>query len=126
MFDDEMRADNHQSASDYHVWATGSLLDNGTVYPVVEPGFSTYIISLAAARASQGTNFRTHSLFVNDRWSLDDRWTFNLGVRYDRNEGKDSSGSRGINDSAISPRLGSCTTSAGAARRRSMRASDAM
>ena len=54
---------------------------------------------------SQGNRFRTVSFFVNDQWTLDRHFTFNLGLRYDRNDGKDASGSEVVKDSAWSPRL---------------------
>ena len=56
--------------------------------------------------ASQGTNFRTHSLFLNDSWSANSHFTFNLGVRWDKNHGEDAVGSLVAKDSAFSPRLG--------------------
>jgi hypothetical protein len=105
-FNDKVTADLHQSASDYHVWATGSILDNGTVYPLIAPGFSTYIINWPIQQNSQGTNFRTHAFFVNDSWAYNARLSFNLGLRYDRNAGRDASGNLVANDSAFSPRLG--------------------
>ena len=63
-FNDQLRADNHQSGSDYHVWATGSVIAGGAVYPVIRPGFSTYIIHWPIRESSKGTNFRTHGFFV--------------------------------------------------------------
>ena len=39
---------------------------------------------------SEGSNFRTHSLFFNDTWRVNNRLTANLGVRYDKNDGEES------------------------------------
>src|SRR5262249_48255068 len=47
----------------------------------------------------------THSIFVNDSWRLNDRLSFNLGVRWDKNHAKDSNGFVRADDSAFSPRL---------------------
>jgi outer membrane receptor protein involved in Fe transport len=105
-FNDKMKVDNHQSASDWHVWTTGSVIDNGVVYPVIEPGFSTYIISWPIRESSQGTNFRTHGLFVNDTWDVNRHVTVNLGLRYDKNAGRDASNNLVANDSIFAPRLG--------------------
>ena len=105
-FNDQVTADLYQSASGYHVWATGSFVENGTIYPLIEPGGSTWIIEWPLREKSRGTNFRTHSLFVNDAWAYNSRLSFNLGLRYDRNAGKDGSGNLVANDSAMSPRLG--------------------
>jgi outer membrane receptor protein involved in Fe transport len=105
-FNDQMKVDNHQAASDWHVWATGSVVDDGVVYPVVEPGFSTYIISWPILESSLGTNFRTHGLFVNDTWNVNRNWTLNLGLRYDKNSGRDASDNVVADDSIFAPRLG--------------------
>lgn len=105
-FNDRMKVDNHQSASDWHVWTTGSVIENGVVYPVVLPGDSTYIIHWPITESSQGTNFRTHSLFVNDTWRFNRHFTFNLGLRYDKNAGRDASDALVANDSMLAPRLG--------------------
>ena len=105
-FNDKRKGDNHQSGSDFQVWTTDTIVDNGTVYPVAAGNGSTYIINYPISVASQGTNFRTHSLFLNDSWSANSHFTFNLGVRWDKNNGKDASGNLVANDSAFSPRLG--------------------
>jgi hypothetical protein len=106
-FNDKRRGDNHQSGSDYHVWASDSIIDGGTVYPVIDGSDgSTWIIWWPISEASQGTNFRTHSLFMNDTWNANRHFTFNLGVRWDKNHGEDAVGSLVAKDSAFSPRLG--------------------
>ncbi|HKO55348.1 MAG TPA: TonB-dependent receptor [Thermoanaerobaculia bacterium] len=55
---------------------------------------------------SKGSDFQTRSVFANDKWDFNQHWSFNLGVRYDKNNGKDSSGAEVAKDSAFSPRLG--------------------
>jgi hypothetical protein len=105
-FNDRTIDDNHQSASDWHVWATTSTVEDGVVYPVIAPGFSTYLIHWPLLQSSQGTNFRTHALFLQDDWRVDNHLTFNLGVRYDKNHGEDASGHVVANDAIVSPRLG--------------------
>src|SRR5262249_59513260 len=67
---------------------------------------STQIQSNLTPVDSEGTDYRTHSLFYNDNWLIGARLTANLGVRYDRNKGADSAGRIVANDSAWSPRLG--------------------
>ena len=67
---------------------------------------STYIINYPISLSSQGTDFRTHSLFLNDSWSANSHFTLNLGVRWDKNDGVDAAGNAVANDSAFSPRLG--------------------
>jgi outer membrane receptor protein involved in Fe transport len=105
-FNDKRRGDNHQSGSDYHLWATDSFIRDGVVYPVLRPDFSSYFIWWPINEASRGTNFRTHSLFVNDTWAYNRHLTFNLGLRWDKNDGKDAIGQKVASGSAVSPRLG--------------------
>ena len=43
---------------------------------------------------------------VNDRWQLNENWSFNVGARYDATDGTDSGGNNVLDDDKISPRLG--------------------
>ncbi len=105
-FNDKRAADNHQSGSDYRIIATSSIWRDGQVYPVFNNiGSSTIIRWNPIFNPTRGTNFRTHSFFMNDVWRLNSRLTLNLGLRYDRNDGKDSSGSTAVDDARWSPRL---------------------
>ena len=88
------------------MWTTDTIIENGTRLPGVADDGSTYIIWCPISEASLGTNFRTHSLFVNDSWSADKHFTITAGLRWDRNHGKDASDNLVANDSAFSPRLG--------------------
>ena len=106
-FADKIAADNHQSGSDYRVFATESIVRDGVVYPVFNNvGDSTVIRWNPILNPTQGSNFRTHSLFVNDQWRVNDRTTANLGLRYDRNDGTNSAGVKDVEDAKLSPRLG--------------------
>ena len=106
LFNDRRKGDNHQSGSDYHVWTTTSIIDNGTIYPVSANDGSTWIIWWPIREASRGTKLKTHSLFFNDTWQANRHFTFNLGVRFDKNDGRDAIGQYVARDSAWSPRLG--------------------
>lgn len=105
-FSDRTAGDNHQSGSDFHIWTTATTIDNGTVYPVIEPGFSTYIINWPILESSVGSNFRSHALFAHDTWDVNRYLRFDLGVRFDKNAGRDASNNLVASDSAFSPRLG--------------------
>ena len=67
---------------------------------------NTYIEFLPLVNPSEGNDIRTYSFFLNDQWRLNPRLTFNVGVRYDRNNSKDQSGYKVVDDDALSPRLG--------------------
>lgn len=108
-FDDIRSGDNTQSATGFEVWSSSSILRNGEVFPVIVPvpfAFDTFIIHRPILQSSLGTDFISNSAYVNDRWQLNDRWSFNLGLRYDENDGTDSAGNVVANDSNWSPRLG--------------------
>jgi hypothetical protein len=107
-FDDIRRADNHQSGSDYRFYLSGYTFQNGQIFPKVLGGpgaTSAYIQFNPIAIASRGTAFRTDSLFYNDKWRFNDRLSFNVGLRYDKNDGSDSQGQKVAKDSRVSPRL---------------------
>lgn len=105
-FTDRRKGDNHQTGSDYRIYATTSVIQGDAVVPVFLPDFATWIVWFPITQASQGTNFRTHSLFANDTWRVNDRVSLNLGLRFDKNHGDDAVGQLVASDSAWSPRLG--------------------
>jgi hypothetical protein len=104
-FNDIRAADSHQSGSSYRIIATSSIWRDGQAYPVLNNvGSSTLIRWNPIFNPTLGTAFKTHAFFLNDVWQLD-RVTLNLGLRYDWNDGVDSSGSKVVDDSRWSPRL---------------------
>jgi len=122
-FNDIRKVDNYQQASDYRLYVSDTIIlpdssspDGIAIYPVLASYYSAnrpdgisrggYAYIYDMANTSKGTNFRTNSLFVNDTWRLNDKWTFNVGVRYDANDGVDSLGVQVSDDSRVSPRLG--------------------
>ncbi len=105
-FNDKRLANNHQSGSDWRIYGTTTIIQNGQVYPQWLGDGSTYFYYQPIMQDSLGTNFRTHSLFYNDNWRLNERFTVNLGARWDKNHGVDSMGTLVARDSAFSPRVG--------------------
>lgn len=105
-FNDIRLANNHQSGSDYRILGTTSIVQGTDIVPVFLGNGSTIIQWNPIPVASQGSNFRTHSVFANDTWRVTDRVTANLGLRWDKHDGRDQSGVRVASDSALSPRLG--------------------
>jgi outer membrane receptor protein involved in Fe transport len=122
-FNDIRKVDNYQQAGDFRLWVSSTIWienpdspDGYDIYPVLASYYSdnrpdgisrggySYFYDMAAT--SQGTDFKTNSFFVNDTWRLNDKWTFNIGLRYDANDGVDSFGTKISDDSRLSPRLG--------------------
>jgi hypothetical protein len=104
-YNDHRFSNNHQSGSDYRILGTSTIIRGTDIFPVFAPG-STIIQWNPIGQSSQGTDLVDHSAFVNDRWRFDDRFTFSLGLRWDRNQGTDAVGNKVSDSSAISPRLG--------------------
>ncbi len=106
-YQDMLKSNNYQSASDFTVFgydqqdraANGQFLmtltrDNGFIvwFPILAP--------------SQGNAFNTKSGFVNDKWDYNSHLSFNLGTRYDHNQGENEAHAKVASDSRVSPRLG--------------------
>ena len=104
------KSDNHQSASDWTVGLyegpTGVTRDaNGDALVTVHSG-NAIMIWWPILESSKGTDLKTTSLFVNDKWDFNNKLSFNVGGRYDNNQGLDGSHKKVADDSKISPRLG--------------------
>jgi outer membrane receptor protein involved in Fe transport len=106
VFKETRQNDNYQSGTSYRIQASSSVIQGETIYPIFRDDRTTFVEWLPLVDSSVGNDLRTYSLFVNDTWRYNDRVTFNIGVRYDRNRSKDQSGLEVVNDSAFSPRLG--------------------
>jgi outer membrane receptor protein involved in Fe transport len=118
-YEDILKSDNHQSASDFTLYTYDtSLVDNhapsgaylsrgpnGELLTSI-PGGGAFIIYWPILESAKGNSFQTKSFFVNDKWDLNQKLSFNLGVRYDQNTGKNNAGAKVADDSNISPRLG--------------------
>ena len=101
-------ANNFQSGSDFFVnLYNNSPVDtfaNGRTHPIIEAGDA--IAWWPILEFTKGSDWQTDSLYVNDKWDLNQHFSFNVGVRYDKNEGRDSSGNLIADDAEFSPRLG--------------------
>jgi len=96
-------SNNYQSGSNYTLFTTSSIFSGGVVYPVVES--DSTLVYWPIAQQSQGSRLLTHSVFVNDGWKFNDRLSFNVGLRWDKNDATDQGGVTRASDSALSPRL---------------------
>ncbi|HUP65932.1 MAG TPA: TonB-dependent receptor [Thermoanaerobaculia bacterium] len=101
-------SNNYQSGSnfDLYIWSgiTPTRTSDGELRPVFSAGDE--LLWWPIFTPSQGSDFVTESLFINDKWDFSPNLSFNLGVRYDRNDGTDSAGNPISKDSNFSPRLG--------------------
>ena len=101
-------SNNYQSGSNFGIYTfspqTPLANANDVFRPHIVPG--DWITYWPIDQLSEGSDFATKSLYLNDKWDLSSKWQFNLGLRYDKNDGKDSSGATRADDSLFSPRLG--------------------
>lgn len=107
-FNDNIWANTHPTGSDFRIQATSSVIRDGVVYPQFLPGTastSTAIDWNPILQLSEGSNLRSHSVFVNDTWRLGNRLTFGLGVRLDKNQATDGATNNVGDELSLSPRL---------------------
>ncbi len=103
-FGGQRESNNYQSGSNYTLYSqTASIVRGSSIYPVFDS--ASYLIYWPVTQVSQGNDLRTRSAFLNDTWRLNERLSFNVGVRYDKNHATDQGGNVTSNDSSFSPRL---------------------
>lgn len=108
---------NYQSGSDFRVHGH-FFYDGPNVYFGVDPSQSAEVEYDPVPNLSQTSDFAVRSFFVNDKWSVNQNFDFNVGVRYDAASGKDQAGNRTVDDNAFSPRLAAMYDPAGDGRHR--------
>ena len=100
---------NFQNGSDYRISISQSIVRGNQIFGRFTggaTGTATRISWLPILVLSQGSEYASKSYFVNDRWTLSDHWSFNLGARYDKNDAVSGDHTFQIaKDSAVSPRL---------------------
>jgi outer membrane receptor protein involved in Fe transport len=92
--------------ADYKTDDAGNpVLDgNGNLTPVFEP-FGGLFLNWIAERGAV-LNVNTTTLYLNDRWQLNDHWAFNLGLRYEQvRSDTTSSDILALDTNTIVPRL---------------------
>jgi hypothetical protein len=106
-FNDVRSANNRQSGSDYRILGTTTIINaNNDIFPVFLGDGSTRIQWNPIPILTQGSAFRTHGAFFNDSWRVNNRLTANVGVRFDKNHGKNQAGELVARDQVFSPRFG--------------------
>jgi hypothetical protein len=76
---------------------------SGRFIPLWVPG-TTLIENWLAARGAN-LNVDTQSVYLHDRWTINARWSADLGVRQERSSAASSSAFGGINANTVMPRL---------------------
>ena len=108
-FNEVRWVNNHQQGSDFRVSIPSSIVRGDQIFPVMPGGSTgnqTRIQWTKIFVESLGSDYTTRSVYLNDRWSLNNHWTFNLGLRYDKNDALSGAHTFTISDdSAFSPRL---------------------
>ena len=79
------------------------VITNGELTPVWVPGASGAWNWRSNRNAAIET--QTQSLYVNDRWQLNDNWSFNVGFRYEEVQGESQAGTVTVDTDAFVPRL---------------------
>ncbi len=102
-FNDKMFQNAYASGSDYRIQGTSSIIVGTSVFPQFLPN-STLIMYTPVEQSTLGSDLRMHSLFFNDGWRLNEHVSFNLGVRWDKNEAQDGGGAVVANKGLWSPR----------------------
>ncbi len=101
---------NYQSGSDWRLSIPETIIRDGQIFPRMPGGSTgtlTRIIYTPIEVLSLGSEYASQSIFLNDRWTFDEKWTFNIGARYDKNDAISGDHTFQIaDDTAISPRLG--------------------
>jgi outer membrane receptor protein involved in Fe transport len=116
----QLRADNNfQSGSDF--WLHGHIIQDPNNKANLGFGISPSSGGIEwdpVPALSKMSDFAVRSFFFNDKWDLNDRWNFNVGVRYDQAFGKNQAGVKTVDDSAFSPRLAATFDPSGNGRNR--------
>jgi hypothetical protein len=103
------KAKNEQTPTGYIIEVAGLTLNPASQYP----SGTTVGANMAWGGAiwvyqsgtGQADNFST-GLYVNDKWTVDQNWNFQLGVRFDNYKAKNEGGNKTAGASGISPRIG--------------------
>ncbi len=108
-FQEVRDVNNYQNGSDFRISVASTIIRGNQVFGRFTggaTGTATRISWLPILVLSQGSEYASDGIFLMDRWTVNPHWSFNLGVRYDKNDAMSGDRSFKIaDDSAISPRL---------------------
>lgn len=108
--EDTRFADNRQYVNDWSFWSDFRYEADGAAVPIFSPTaadgrYQSRLVYQPIELSSRTYRFEVQSAYINDSWTLNDRWRFNLGLRFDKNNGTDQQGTPVADDTHISPRL---------------------
>ena len=103
-FSESARKNFHRSGSDFWINGSSSIMRGTRIFPSFSPNH-TRIEWYPILQPSGGSSLVTDSGFLEDRLQFNRHWSFNLGVRYDRNRDRDGRGVLVSSSGAWSPRL---------------------
>ena len=111
------KEDNYQSGSDFRLFGD-FIYSGGKLFLHLDPNKSGGVSRShfewdPLLGTSEVSDFQTQSLFVNDKWDFNSHWSFNAGLRYDKNDGENQTHVKTVSDSRMSPRLGAIFDLAG-------------
>ena len=106
-FSGKRNSNNYQSGSNWVFYSyLPSVVQGTSIYPVFAgDGGSMEMDWWPVLEKAQTNDLNTQSVFLNDSWRLNNNFSFNLGLRYDKNHAVDMAGNVTANDDAFSPRL---------------------
>lgn len=106
-FHETRNANNFQSPTNFvGFFRTFAPIRDANGNTLISVGNNDILLYFPIAQVSEGSDINTNGYFVNDKWDLNPKVSLQLGVRYDKNDSKDSAGHPTASDSKISPRLG--------------------
>jgi hypothetical protein len=102
---------NYQSGSDFRFFGD-FIMVNGVTYIHADPTLNASGVTRSRIQwdpllgLSQTSDFTTRSVFINDKWDFTQKLSFNVGLRYDKEDGQNQAKVKTVADSRFSPRLG--------------------
>jgi hypothetical protein len=107
-YKDMRKANNYQSATDFILDSYDYQInptDPSIIYPMIYNFGFQGIEYWPIFAPAQMNNLQTGSAFINDKWRLSNNWSFNVGLRYDKNHAVNEDGVVTADDTKFSPRL---------------------
>ncbi|CAM2010754.1 TonB-dependent receptor [Acanthopleuribacter pedis] len=106
---EERNENNHQSPNGWQLRPRWTRWDGDQVVPIFTPGTddatAAWILYFPVANISQGSDFTTRAAFLNDVWTLNEHFFFNVGLRYSQNRTAAEDGQELSSTNNLSPRL---------------------